>query len=122
MKRPEYSPADDSVLHRINQELARVGSLGPRGTRALPEGTEFLITTVTESGMHQVVAVDARRRGGSGPSEATPDEQVELRSVVRALLDMAGHGAGTVRTSVVLLPEGPRVVACTGLVPAPPKP
>ncbi|MEV5174898.1 hypothetical protein AB0L10_28335 [Streptomyces flaveolus] len=122
MKRPEHSPADESVLHRINQELARVGSLGPRGTRALPEDTEFLITTVTESGMHQVVAVDARRRGSSEPSRATPDEQVELRSVVRALLDMAGHSSGTVRTSVVLRTEGPRVVACTGLVPAPPKP
>ncbi|MET8772170.1 hypothetical protein [Streptomyces sp. NPDC004658] len=122
MKRPVYSPADDSVLHRINQELARVGGLVPRGTRALPEDTEFLVTTVTESGMHQVVGVDARRRGSAEPAEATPDEQVELRSAVRALLDLTGHSSGTVRTSVVLLPEGPRVVACTGLAPTPPTP
>jgi hypothetical protein len=122
VKHSEDSPADESVLHRINQELTRVGRLGPQGTQAPPDGTEFLITTVTESGMHQVVAVDARRFGSSEPSEATPDEQVELRSAVRALLDMAGHSSGPVRTSVVLLAEGPRVVACTGLVPVPPNP
>lgn len=121
MKHSEDSPAGESVLRRINEELMRVGGLGPQGTHAPPEGTEFVITTVTESGMHQVVAVDARRLGSSEPSEAaTSDEQVELRSVVRALLDMAGHSSGPVRTSVVLLSEGPRVVACTGLVPTPP--
>lgn len=120
MRHPEDSPADESVLNRINQELTRVGGGEPRGTREPSEGTEFLITTVTESGMHQVVDMAARRLGSSEPSEATPDEQLELRSVVRALLDLAGHSAGPVRTSVVLLAEGPRVVACSGLVPTPP--
>ena len=120
MKHPEDGPADEAVLHRINQELSRVGRLERQGTQVPPEGTEFLITTITESGMHRVVAVDARRLGSPEPTEATPDEQVELRSVVRALLDMAGHSSGPVRTSVVLLAEGPRVVACTGLLPSEP--
>ncbi|MFF4015235.1 hypothetical protein [Streptomyces sp. NPDC001843] len=122
MEHPEDSPADEAVLHRINQELSCVGRSGPGGTQAPPEGGEFLITTNSESGMHHVVAVQARRPGGSEPSEATPDEEVELRSVVRALLDMAGHTSGPVRTSVVMLAEGPRVVACAGLLAVEPQP
>ena len=55
--------------------------------------------------MHEVVDISS----SSGlPDEAT---RVVLRSVVRAVLDLAGYESGSAHTDVVLTAHGPRISA-----------
>ncbi|MFI5754886.1 hypothetical protein [Streptomyces sp. NPDC051569] len=120
---PPDCPSDAVELRRPLQELSAVERWAQRagaGGRPEPytseeslEGPEFSVETMTRNGMHRVVGMTAReQRGDPDPGGPTETEAAVLRSVVRALLDLAGHESGPARTGVVLTARGPRIVAC----------
>jgi hypothetical protein len=82
-------------------------------------GPHLLVDTVTHAGMHDVVGVTGA--GGATPEgvdllypAVLPEaDAAEVRTVVRALLDLAGHENGPVRTRVVLTADGPRIATAT---------
>ncbi|MCJ1678329.1 hypothetical protein MTF65_13420 [Streptomyces sp. APSN-46.1] len=103
-------------LPRLLRELSAVepgagrrageGGPGPDDAAEPLDGPGFEVETRSVAGMHTVVAITAEDRP---PSEA---ERVLLRSVVRALLDLAGYESGSARTRVVLTKHGYRITAC----------
>lgn len=70
-----------------------------------PAGPVLRVETMTGSGMHKVVTISP----AAGQDEA---QFAAVRSVVRALLDLAGHQEGPVCTEVELTARGPRILAC----------
>ncbi|MFI9271504.1 hypothetical protein ACIGXM_12425 [Kitasatospora sp. NPDC052896] len=83
------------------------GGGGPDGygVHEEPVGPLLRVETMSGSGMHRVIAV--------GPAANHDEAQVvAARSVVRALLDLAGHQEGPATTEVALTARGPRIVAC----------
>lgn len=63
------------------------------------------VETTTGGGMHRVVAISPAAQRGE-------EQLAAVRSVVRALLDLAGHQEGSACTEVALTADGPRIVAC----------
>lgn len=107
------------ALSEMEQWAARIaasGSAEPYLAEDPHRGATFRMETVTENGMHRVVAVSRARgrqdRGASDLAQLTEAELADVRSVVRALLDLAGHQAGRASTDIVLTATGPRIVAC----------
>lgn len=93
-----------------------------------PQGPEFSVETETVNGMHSVSRIAAHPADGAavtgdGESIATGGEaatvaldesaRAAVRSLVRSLLDLAGHESGPARTQVVMTAAGPRVVGCS---------
>lgn len=105
-----------SEAERWAAAVAACGSAEPYLAEKRPPGSTFGVETATEDGMHQVVAIT----GASGrddpstpdPARLTEADLAELRSVVRALLDLVGHESGRATTDVVLTAAGPHIVAC----------
>ncbi|MFE1912267.1 hypothetical protein [Streptomyces anandii] len=81
------------------------------------EGPRLIVESFSHEGMHHVVGVT----GGAGaappgadllyPAALSQRDAAAVRAVVRAVLDLAGHEEGPVRTDVVLTADGPRVAA-----------
>ncbi|MFD6888484.1 hypothetical protein [Streptomyces sp. NPDC059957] len=94
-----------SATQRWAEGLVAEEQSAPEHVEEPLEGPRFTVETRTEGGMHTVVGIAA----GEPPTEA---QQSLLRSAVRALLDLAGHEAGTAHTAVVLTDRGPRIVEC----------
>lgn len=124
MKHPPGRPRDEVEPERALRELSSVErwaeqvGTGDRPDPKTPqeplEGPEFSVETTTKNGMHRVVGIVSRPTRGDPCRGAVPPSETErsvLRSVVRALLDLAGHESGPARTEVVLTAHGPRVVA-----------
>lgn len=115
MKDPRDRPPDGTELAHALQDLSSVerwaervaahGQAPPYVAQGALEGAEFSVETETVDGMHQVARI------APPPSDET--ERAAMRSLVRSLLDLAGHESGPARTQVVLTPAGPRVVACS---------
>ncbi|WP_327430545.1 MULTISPECIES: hypothetical protein [unclassified Streptomyces] len=123
MKDPRDRSPDGAELRHALQDLSTVERWAERvsaGGRPEPytspetlEGPEFSVDTETVEGMHSVAAItDWPPHGNSAPAELDDASRAALRSLVRSLLDLAGHESGPARTHVVLAPGGPRVVAC----------
>lgn len=106
---------DERELARLLRELStvepsaeRLAAGGHPGPYHVPEpldGPGYEVETRTEAGMHTVVGITADLPPSDG-------DRVLLRSVVRALLDLAGHDEGTAHTRVVLTPRGPQITSC----------
>lgn len=107
-----------SELERWAARVAADGSAEPYLAGQPPSGSTLRLETVTEDGMHLVVAVGRVVRHGSGAPhgtetpELTEAELADARSAVRALLDLTGHQTGPATTDVVLTASGPHVIAC----------
>ncbi|MET7699936.1 hypothetical protein [Streptomyces sp. NPDC005485] len=93
-----------------------------------PQGPEFSVETETVNGMHSVARIAAHPAdrdavAGGGEAAAAGEEgaavaldesaRAAVRSLVRSLLDLAGHESGPARTRVVMTAAGPRVVGCS---------
>ncbi|MFF2013558.1 hypothetical protein ACFVWY_31460 [Streptomyces sp. NPDC058195] len=123
MKDPRDRSPDGAELRQAFQDLSTVerwaervacGALSHPYTAAEPwEGPQLSVETRTENGMHMVAGI-VEWPPGSDTGVAVLDEtqRAVLRSLVRSLLDLAGHESGTARTRVVLTPLGPRVASC----------
>jgi hypothetical protein len=123
VKHPPGRPRDEVEPERALRELTTVErwaerfGAGGRPAAEPPEdsmdGPEFSVETTTRNGMHRVVGI-AGTPGRGDPCRAvaalSETERSILRSVVRALLDLAGHECGPARTEVVLTAHGPRIV------------
>ncbi|MEU8509027.1 hypothetical protein AB0C40_30850 [Streptomyces brevispora] len=123
MKDPSDRSPDGTELHQAFQDLStverwaeHVASGDHRHPYAAPEswdGPQFSVETRTEDGMHTVAGIEAWSPGGDGGVAVLAEtERTVLRSLVRSLLDLAGHESGAARTRVVLTSAGPRVAAC----------
>lgn len=102
---PETGPWAHAPLDRVLPDLdaverwARdVGGYGGGG----PQDVRYDVETISVDGMHHVV-----RCTGEGPA----GECAAVRSVVRALLDLAGHRSGPSRIGVAFSDGRPRIVA-----------
>ncbi|MFF2520958.1 hypothetical protein [Streptomyces liangshanensis] len=123
MKNPRDHSPDGADLRHALQDLTTVERWAERaasGGRPEPyaaqeslDGPQFSVETETENGMHTVAAIVALPPGqDAGAGALGETDRAVLRSLVRSLLDLAGHEAGPARTHVVLTPGGPRVAAC----------
>ncbi|MFD0021702.1 hypothetical protein [Streptomyces sp. NPDC058382] len=123
MKDPRDRSPDGTELRQALQDLSTVERWAERvasGDHSHPyaapeswEGPQLSVETTTEDGMHTVAGIVAWPPGGGrGVAVLDETERAVLRSLVRSLLDLAGHESGTARTRVVLTPAGPRVTAC----------
>lgn len=83
------------------RSVGSVRSVGPVGS----VGSVVRVETTTAGGMHRVVAISPAAQRGE-------EQLAAVRSVVRALLDLAGHQEGAACTEVALTTDGPRIVAC----------
>ncbi|MFG2675175.1 hypothetical protein [Streptomyces sp. NBC_00304] len=123
MKDPRDRSPDGTELRQAFQDLSTVERWAEHvasGVHSRPyttpeslEGPQLSVETRTEDGMHTVAGIEAWPPGGdSGVAVLDETERAVLRSLVRSLLDLAGHESGTARTRVVLTPVGLRVAAC----------
>lgn len=107
---------DLSAMEGWTDSLGADGRRRPYSADECLEGPEFSVVTETENGMHRVVAIVALPKGRDGdgppPPPASESDAAVLRSLVRSLLDLAGHEAGRARTQVVLTAFGPRIARC----------
>ncbi len=111
----------NAALSEAEQWAVQVAKHGRRGPyladRQPPPGPAFSVETMTREGMHEVVAISRithePSRGTTRPAELAKTEAAQVRSLVRALLDLAGHEAGRATTHVVLTTTGPHIVSCT---------
>ncbi|MFF8696676.1 hypothetical protein ACF08W_31125 [Streptomyces sp. NPDC015144] len=123
MKDPRDRSPDGKGMRQALQDLSTVERWAERvasGTLSHPyaaseswEGPQLSVETRTENGMHMVAGIVEWPPGAdTGVTVLDETERAVLRSLVRSLLDLAGHESGTARTRVVLTPLGPRVAAC----------
>ncbi|MCM2415392.1 MULTISPECIES: hypothetical protein [unclassified Streptomyces] len=123
MKDPRDRSPDGTELRQALQDLSTVERWAEHvasGVHTRPyaapepwEGPQLSVETRTENGMHTVAGIAVWPPGDDAcPAVLDEKERVVLRSLVRSLLDLAGHESGTARTRVVLTPVGPRVAAC----------
>ncbi|MFF1448599.1 hypothetical protein ACFVYF_10655 [Streptomyces sp. NPDC058274] len=123
MKDPRDRSPDGAELRHALHDLSTVERWAERvsaGARPEPytsqeswEGPEFSVDTETVNGMHSVAGISVWPPGAHAePARLDEASHAALRSLVRSLLDLAGHETGPARTHVVLAPGGPRVVAC----------
>ncbi|WP_051450907.1 hypothetical protein [Actinospica robiniae] len=85
----------------------------PRGLASFRAGSSFTVQTRTEDGIHEIVDITRRLRGGASVPAALPaSEQAAVRSVVRSMLDLTAFESGTTLTEVTLADDGPRIVGC----------
>ncbi|MBC3839761.1 hypothetical protein GXW82_04520 [Streptacidiphilus sp. 4-A2] len=103
--------ADLSAVERWAGSVGAGSRPGPYIAQDPLEGRQYCVMTETTDGMHRVVAITARPVPGD-PRPAQEADQAVLRSLVRSLLDLAGHERGAARTEVVLTAAGPRVLEC----------
>jgi len=104
---------DLSAVEGWADSLGTEGRRRPYAVSESLEGPEFSVLTETVNGMHRVVAIIAQPKGKDVPPEpASEADAAVLRSLVRSLLDLAGHEDGRARTQVVLTAFGPRVAGC----------
>ncbi len=116
MTDPRERPCRGADPGRLLGELAAVERRGGTGGGDRDcDGTaaRFTVETDTVHGMHAVVAITAPPVPGGGAAPPPGEAQAAvLRSLVRSLLDLAGHGSGRASTTVALGPGGPHVLAC----------
>ncbi|MEE1768206.1 hypothetical protein PUR34_08455 [Streptomyces sp. JV185] len=123
MKDPRDRSPDGTELRQAFKDLSTVERWAERvasGDQSHPytapeslEGPQLSVETRTENGMHTVAGIVEWPPGAdTGPAALDETERAVLRSLVRSLLDLAGHESGTARTRVVLTALGPRVAAC----------
>ncbi|WP_446039167.1 hypothetical protein [Streptomyces sp. SID1121] len=104
---------DLSTVERWAERVASGGRPEPYAAQESLDGPQFSVETETENGMHTVAGIVALAPApDTGTAGLDETERAVLRSLVRALLDLAGHESGPARTHVVLTPGGPRVAAC----------
>ncbi|MBL1109809.1 hypothetical protein JK361_35455 [Streptomyces sp. 5-8] len=96
---------DLSSVERWAERAAADGKASPYAVHGPVDGPRFSVDTETVDGMHNVARI--------APSPSDEAERAAMRSLVRSLLDLAGHESGPARTQVVLTPAGLRVVACS---------
>lgn len=104
---------DLSTVERWAEHVASGDHRHPYAAQESWDGPQFSVETRTEDGMHTVAGIEAWPPGGDGGVTVLAEtERTVLRSLVRSLLDLAGHESGAARTRVVLTSAGPRVAAC----------
>lgn len=109
----DRSPDGTELAHALQDlssverwaELVATGGTPSFVAGAPAEGPTFSVETETVDGMHSVSRIV--------PPPAGEAERAAMRSLVRSLLDLAGHESGPARTEVVLTGVGPKVVACS---------
>lgn len=117
MKDPRDRSPDGTELRQAFQDLSTVERWAERvasGVQSHPytapeslEGPQLSVETRTENGMHTVAGIVEWPPGAdTGLAVLDETERAVLRSLVRSLLDLAGHESGTARTRVVLTPSG----------------
>lgn len=117
---PPTLPPPDPLSGRVLPDLEAIERWardvgGWAGTAS--EDARYDVETITVDGMHHVVRSTSRSPGGSAgvpPDAARPPNAAQcaaVRSVVRALLDLAGHQSGPSRIGVAFTDGRPRVVA-----------
>ncbi|MFI6893868.1 acetyl-CoA carboxylase biotin carboxylase subunit family protein [Streptomyces sp. NPDC050256] len=80
-------------------------------------GPEVVVNTLSCDGMHQVIGMTALRSAAPAgvdllhPAGLSEGDRAEIRTTVRALLDLTGHESGPVHTRVVLTQSGPRIAS-----------
>lgn len=85
----------------------------PRGLPSLRAGSSVTVHTRTEDGIHEVVDITRRLRGGASvPATLPASDQAAVRSVVRSMLDLTAFESGTTLTEVTLADDGPHIVGC----------
>ncbi|MEV6162553.1 hypothetical protein AB0L71_11625 [Streptomyces sp. NPDC052052] len=105
-RRPAASPLPLQELSTTERLVGSDAGALPPGAR--PDGPVFVVETESDDGMHEVVGI--RHPDDVRPSE---ENRTELRSAVRALLDLIGHETGPARTEVLLHAGGPQVLSCS---------
>ncbi|WP_198035149.1 ATP-grasp domain-containing protein [Streptacidiphilus rugosus] len=100
-------------------EIDDFGYQGPVVLEEYLEGPEFSVETLSAGGVHQVVGITAKRvtdgplfveTGQLFPAPLPADTARDVRELVVALLDAAGHRFGPAHTEIILTAAGPRVV------------
>jgi len=105
---------DLSTVERWAERANGDAPAAPGAAQDPPEGPEFSVDTETVNGMHSVSRIAAHPGGvDAGPPALDESARAAVRSLVRSLLDLAGHESGPARTQVVLTAAGPRVVGCS---------
>ncbi|MGW7427325.1 ATP-grasp domain-containing protein [Streptomyces sp. NPDC054813] len=113
-------PVPRTAVIRGGDDLERWLADAPAGPHLVEElltGPQVSVDTLTREGMHEVTAVTARQRAGGlllHPAALSEADQVEIRAMVRALLDLAGLQSGPAHTEVVVTANGPRIAASSG--------
>ncbi|MBA0053682.1 hypothetical protein E0L36_23295 [Streptomyces sp. AJS327] len=118
--------APGATLLRDGDDLDRWAAAAPAGPHLVEEylpGPRISVDTLSREGMHTVTAMTAHHRRGAEllyPAPLSEEERAGVRSVVRALLDLAGFETGPAHTRVVVTPDGPRIAAATPRLAPPP--
>ena len=116
---PDPALRDLAAVERWARDAGAPASAGPAAD------ARYDVEAMTVDGMHQVVrstgaTVGGGEAGGQGEGAGAPcgearppnaEERAALGSVVRALLDLAGHESGPSRIGVAFTDGWPRIVA-----------
>jgi hypothetical protein len=108
--RPASVLPGTATLRRL---LEQGGYPGPHLGGEMPAGPLVRVRTLTVDGMHLVVDIAAREPAAVGTASPAEAERAGIRATVRALLDLAEYEHGSVRTDVVLAPQGCHVAGVT---------
>jgi len=105
MNHPARWIRDEDLLRSA---LRKLGAIRGRSVESLtehpgPDARVLTIETTTYEGMHSVV---------HATGELTEEETADVRSLVRALLDLLGHEYGRARIEIVVTQSGPRILDC----------
>ncbi|MFG2974896.1 hypothetical protein ACGFYY_18155 [Streptomyces sp. NPDC048331] len=98
---------DRPALARWAEQAVTARHSAPYLVEELLTGDKFRVETLTVDGMHLVA--DIAPEGTAPPLHDA--EQAQIRSTVRALLDLAGYESGTTRTDVLVSARGSRIAA-----------
>ena len=101
---PHWTRDEDRLRSALKELTAIRGRpAGSLDERPDPDARALTVETTTNEGMHCVV---------STTPQLAEEEAADVRSLVRALLDLLGHEHGPARVEIAVTPSGPRILDC----------
>ncbi|MFI6404046.1 acetyl-CoA carboxylase biotin carboxylase subunit family protein [Streptomyces sp. NPDC050548] len=110
-------PVPGTTVVRNRDDLEKWVADAPAGPHLVEEflsGPRVSVDTLTCEGMHEVTGMTTGTYAGAGllhPAALSEAATAEIRTAVRALLDLAGLQSGPAHTQVVVTADGPRIAA-----------
>ncbi|MDV9175116.1 hypothetical protein R6V09_34015 [Streptomyces sp. W16] len=110
-------PVPRTTVIRSRDDLEKWVADAPAGPHLVEEflsGPRVSVDTLTCEGMHEVTGMTTGTYGGADllhPAALSEADTAEIRTAVRALLDLAGLQSGPAHTQVVVTGNGPRIAA-----------
>ncbi|QMU77312.1 hypothetical protein GXW83_18020 [Streptacidiphilus sp. PB12-B1b] len=111
---PHYTITTETTdgMHHITAITAHPAHLATEQTSKAGWAEQVAVVPVTDTTPRSSPALSPTEPAPPATGALEPADLSVLRSLVRSLLDLAGHEHGPAHTDIVLTPAGPHVLQC----------